>query len=236
MSVASEGGPERRGAERYPRAGPGPATLLLNELYLSLQGEGPEQGFPTVLLRLAGCNLRCSYCDSAYAFFEGRRVSLAEAVERTLSFGVKRVLVTGGEPMAQAATPALCRSLLGKGLSVSLETNGAYGLSSIPGRVVKVVDVKTPGSGEAGSFAAEILGQLGKKDVLKFVCTDRGDYLWSREFLGRHGLPGPPSAFFSPAWGRLEPAELAAWILEDKLPVRLQLQLHKVVWGEARGR
>ncbi len=223
------------GAKRYiKRAGAEP-TLLINEIYASLQGEGPEQGYPTVLLRLTGCNLRCTYCDSAFAFFKGERRTLRQVVEAVASFGIGRVLVTGGEPMAQRETPALCRALLRAGHSVSVETNGAYELAALPRRVLKVVDVKTPGSGEGGSFQPHLLEEMDRKDVLKFVCGSREDYLWSREFMARHGLPGPPSVLFSPVWGSLDPKDLAAWVLEDRLDARVQVQLHKVLWGNKRG-
>ncbi len=180
------------GAKRYLKRAEAEPTLLVNEIYASLQGEGPEQGYPTVLLRLTGCNLRCTYCDSAFAFFKGERRTLRSVVETVAAFGIGRVLVTGGEPMAQRETPALCRALLRAGHAVSIETNGAYELAALPRRVLKVVDVKTPGSGEGDSFQPYLLEQMDKKDVLKFVCGDRDDYLWSREFMASHGLPGPP--------------------------------------------
>lgn len=224
------------GAERYLKRVVTEPTLLVNEIYASLQGEGPEQGYPTVLLRLTGCNLRCTYCDSAFAFFKGDRMTLTQAVEKTASFGIPRVLVTGGEPMAQRETPALCRALLRRGHAVSIETNGAYELAALPGRVLKVVDVKTPGSGEGDSFQAFLLAQMDRKDVLKFVCRDRGDYLFAREFMARHRLPGPPGVLFSTVWGALAPKDLAAWVLEDRLDARVQVQLHKVLWGNSRKR
>ena len=229
--------PERpSGASRYLRRNLAEPTLLVNEIYASLQGEGPEQGYPTILLRLTGCNLRCSYCDSAFAFFKGERMRLSEVLERASSYGIERVLVTGGEPMAQRETPALCKALLKSGHSVSVETNGAYDLAALPKRVLKVVDVKTPGSGEGGSFQPALLKQMDHKDVLKFVCRDREDFLWTRAFLKRHCLPGPHPVILSPVWGSLEARDLAAWVLEDRLPVRVQVQLHKVLWGNKRGK
>ncbi len=227
--------PQAVGGERYLNRPQTEPTLLLNELYVSLQGEGPEQGYPTVLVRLTGCNLRCSYCDSAFAFFKGQRVALGEVVRRVTSHGIRRVLVTGGEPMAQAATPALCRALLEAGRAVSIETNGAYDLGCLPGEVLKVVDVKAPASGEGGSFQLPILDELDRKDVLKFVLSSREDYLWAVDFLVRHHLPGAAAVVFSPVWGLLNPAALAEWIAGDRLEVRLQLQLHKVLWGNKRG-
>jgi 7-carboxy-7-deazaguanine synthase len=235
MREASSKAGHVTGAARYARRRRPEPTLLVSEIYSSLQGEGPEQGYPTVLVRLTGCNLRCNYCDSAFAFYSGERRLLSEVVGAVKAAGLPRVLVTGGEPMAQAATPALCRALLGAGLSVSIETNGTYSLASLPRKILKVVDVKTPGSGEGGSFQESVLKQVDAKDLLKFVLTGREDYAWSRDFLRERSLPGAVQAAFSPVWGRLEPRELAAWILEDRLPVRLQLQLHKVLWGERRG-
>ena len=137
--------------------------------------------------------------------------------------------------MAQAATPALCRALLRAGLAVSMETNGAYSLAALPRKVLKVVDVKAPGSGQGESFQKRLLEEMEAKDLLKFVLSGREDYLWARDFLRRHALLGKIQAAFSPVWGRVDPKDLAAWVLEDRLPVRLQLQLHKVLWGDRRG-
>jgi 7-carboxy-7-deazaguanine synthase len=223
------------GAARYTKRALSEPTLLVNEIYASLQGEGPEQGYPTVLLRLTGCNLRCTYCDSAFAFYKGERRTLKSVVEEVAGHGISRVLVTGGEPMAQRETPALCRALLRAGHVVSIETNGAYDLGTLPKRVLKVVDVKTPASGEGDSFQPALLRQLDRKDVLKFVCKDRGDYLFAKDFMARHELPGPPTVTLSPAWGTLDPKDLAAWVMEDRLPARVQVQLHKVLWGNKRG-
>lgn len=225
------------GAERYPAPRAGEVTLLVNEVYASVQGEGPQTGYPTVLVRLTGCNLRCKYCDSAFAFFKGERVGLSALLRHIGDFGIQRVLVTGGEPMAQGGTPALCKALVRKGCKVSIETNGAYLLGTLPRAVVKVVDVKSPGSGEGGSFQESLLPTLGPKDALKFVLTSRADYLWARDFLARHDLGGPrgPELYFSPVWDKVAPADLAEWTVADRLPVRVQVQLHKVLWGETRG-
>ncbi|MEW6757168.1 MAG: radical SAM protein, partial [Acidobacteriota bacterium] len=178
----SDGG---SGASRYLGAKPPAASLLINEIYPCLQGEGPETGYPTVLVRLTGCNLRCLYCDSAFAYYEGERMSVDAVCARADGFGIPRVLVTGGEPMAQAATPALCGALLRGGHRVSVETSGAFSLKALPRDVLKVVDVKAPGSGEAGSFQAEILEDLSAKDALKFVLRGREDYLFALDFLQR---------------------------------------------------
>ncbi len=226
-----------KGAERYPRPRAGKITLLVNEIYASIQGEGPQTGFPTVLARLAGCNLRCSYCDSSHAFYEGERIELGALVERISSYRLRRVLVTGGEPMAQAGTPALCRALLRGRFKVSIETNGSYALESLPRQAVKVVDVKTPLSGAAESFQARILSSLAPKDALKFVVAGKKDYLWSRDFILNNGLQakGSPQLLFSPVWGEIKPADLAGWVLRDRLEARVQVQLHKVLWGNRRG-
>jgi 7-carboxy-7-deazaguanine synthase len=226
-----------RGAARYLGERPEAASLLVNEVYASLQGEGPETGYPTVLVRLTGCNLRCRYCDSAFAFFKGERISLEEVCERVAGFGIRRVLVTGGEPMAQAATPALCRALLRSGHDVSIETGGAFTLEALPREVVKVVDVKTPGSGEVESFQEVILDGLERKDALKFVLCGREDYLFALDFLKCHReAAGVPQVFFSPVWGELDPKDLAGWMVEDRAEARLMVQLHKVIWGAERGR
>ena len=223
------------GVERYRYGASRHATVLVNEIYASLQGEGPEQGFPTVLLRLTGCNLRCNYCDSTFSFFKGERMALDEIVASVGTHGIRRVLVTGGEPMAQAGTPDLCRALLEEGHDVSIETNGSFLLDALPSEVMKVVDVKTPGSGEGDSFEQEVLHGLKRRDALKFVCRNRADYDFTRAFMARYHLPGPPQVLISPVWGRVKPQELAAWILEDKLDARLQVQLHKVLWRDKRG-
>lgn len=230
---ASGAGPV--GLDRYRYDEERSATLLVNEIYASLQGEGPEQGYPTVLLRLTGCNLRCTYCDSAFSFFKGERRTLEQILASVSNHGIRRVLVTGGEPMAQAGTPGLCRALLDRGHDVSIETNGTFLLDSLPSEVLKVVDVKTPGSGEGDSFEPGVLHCLKDRDVLKFVCRDRADFDFTKAFMARYHLPGPPQVMISPVWGRIEAQELAAWILEDKVEARLQVQLHKVLWGDKRG-
>ena len=224
-----------RGAARYPRTRDCEPTLLVNETFLSIQGEGPEQGYPTFFIRLTGCNLRCTYCDSAYAFYHGTRRGLGDVVEEARRSGAVRVLVTGGEPLAQASAPRLCRDLIRAGLKVSVETNGSYGLAALPAAARRVVDVKTPGSGEGGSFLPSILGALHRGDALKFVLVDREDYLWTRDFLRAYTVPAGVETLLSPAWGKLDPGTLAGWLLEDRLSVRLQLQLHKMLWGYRRG-
>jgi len=226
---------EPRGAARDPRPDGGPLSLLVNETYRSIQGEGPLQGLPTFIIRLTGCNLRCRYCDTRYAYFEGERRSVAGLLEGAKESGARQVLVTGGEPLAQSGTPLLCGALLEDGFGVSLETNGSYIPDRLPPDVVKVVDVKTPGSGEDDSFAGEILELLGPRDSLKFVLTDRDDFEWARAWLLGHTLPAePPEVLFLPVWERLDVRDLACWILETGLHARLQVPLHRVLWGSRR--
>jgi 7-carboxy-7-deazaguanine synthase len=216
--------------------------MWVSGIYESIMGELPLQGYPAVVLRLAGCNLRCTYCDASEALVveEGKNKSLTvdQVVRKVRSFDRRMVLVTGGEPLSQVETPEVVRRLLSEGLEVVLETNGTYDVSCIPGRVTKVVDVKCPGSGSSGSFLVSILGVLGPHDRLKFVLRDREDYLWSLDFLKRHGLlldggrapgVGVPGILFSPVHGDLDPAEAARWILEDRVMVQLNFQLHKSI-------
>ena len=205
-------------------------------------GESPYQGSPCVVVRLAGCNLRCRYCDTPYALEadspRNREISVDRIVEEAADLGPSMILVTGGEPMCQEETPALISELLSGGFRVVLETNGTYDLSSLPERVVRVVDVKCPGSGEAGTFLTSNLKLMEFHDRLKFVVMDRQDYQWSLDFLERHGFDGrwgarwgsgKPGVLFSPAHGKLKPEVLGSWILEDGIEVQLNLQIHKYI-------
>lgn len=210
------------------------ANLRITEIFLSLQGESNTVGRPTVFVRTTGCPLRCTYCDTAYAFSGGTVSSLAEIVSRVRDYGVHWVTVTGGEPLAQAATPALLRLLCDAGLCVSLETSGALDVSAVDPRVVKVLDLKTPSSGESARNHWPNLALLGPADQIKFVIGDRVDYEWSRTQLTR--CPPATEILFSPVHGRLAPRDLADWIVADRLPVRFQIQLHKVLWGDEPGR
>lgn len=224
-----------KGVDRYPKPpADGEGSLLLNEIYKAVDGEGPWQGYPVVIVRLMGCNLRCSYCDSQFAWFEGKKIPLGSLIEKISGFGIGKVLVTGGEPLAQRGTPALLEQLIGLGFEVSLETNGSYPLESVPKEAVKIVDVKAPGSGAAGSFAEENLESLGKNDCLKFVLCSRQDYDWAKEFLDKHKNP-ECDIVFSPVWKELSPQDLAGWILDDCLDVRFAVQLHKTLYGDSRG-
>ena len=210
--------------------------LKLTEIFRSLQGEADAVGFPTVFVRLTGCPLRCGYCDTAYAFHGGQWWTLESILDRVRELESRHVCVTGGEPLAQPAVHPLLRSLCDAGYHVSIETSGAMPLGELDPRVVKVVDVKTPGSGEVARNRYEEFVHLQAKDQLKFVITDRGDYEWSREQLRAHELAARCTVLFSPSYAQLPARELADWILEDRLPVRFQVQLHKVLWGDVPGR
>jgi 7-carboxy-7-deazaguanine synthase len=210
--------------------------LKLSEIFYSLQGEAQFVGLPTVFVRLTGCPLRCQYCDTAYAFHGGDWWNLPDILEQVAQYRARDVCVTGGEPLAQRACLSLLRELCDRGFRVSLETSGALDVSNVDPRVSRVVDVKTPGSGEADRNLYPQLQSLKEPDQIKFVITSRADYEWSREKLRELALSERCGVLFSPSYGELEPRELAEWILADHLPVRFQLQLHKLLWGEARGR
>jgi len=207
-------------------------SVFVSEISPSIMGESPFQGHPCVILRLAGCGLRCRYCDTPYALevrpSRDRRMTVDQLAGEVTGIGLSLVLLTGGEPMDQEATPALIRELLSRGSRVVLETNGAVDLSTVPEAAIKVVDVKCPGSGESGSFLVANLSALGSGDRLKFVVSDRDDYLWSLDFLETHGIEGP-GVLFSPVHGKLAPGELAAWMIHDRISARLNLQIHKII-------
>jgi 7-carboxy-7-deazaguanine synthase len=210
--------------------------LRITETFVSLQGEADAVGWPTFFIRLTGCPLRCTYCDTTYAFHGGEWRDVDTLVRAALESGVRHVCVTGGEPLAQPRVLLLLERLCDAGLAVSLETAGSHDIGPVDPRVTRVVDVKTPGSGETARNRLENLALLAARDQLKFVIVDRADYDWSREFLRAHDVAARCTVLFSPGHGSLHPAELAGWILADRLPVRFQLQLHKVLWGEAPGR
>ncbi len=212
------------------------ATLRITEIFLSLQGESTTVGLPTVFVRTTGCPLRCGYCDTAYAFSGGTTISLAAILERVHAYGVPRVTVTGGEPLAQPATLDLMRALCDAGIAVSLETSGALDVSDVDRRVMKVVDIKTPDSGEVERNLWRNLATLVSPDQIKFVICSRADYEWSREQLAQLNLAAGVEVLFSPSHETLPARDLADWIVDDRLPVRLQMQLHKLLWGNTPGR
>jgi 7-carboxy-7-deazaguanine synthase len=210
--------------------------LKITEIFRSLQGEGDAVGFPTVFVRLTGCPLRCQYCDTAYAFTGGQWWTLEEILARVRALDARHVCVTGGEPLAQRNCLPLLARLCDAGFEVSLETSGALPVAEVDPRVRRVVDVKTPASGEMGRNLLEQLGELGARDQIKFVICDRGDYEWSRALVRERSLQQRSMVLFSPSYEQLPARQLADWILEDRLPVRMQLQLHKVLWGNQPGR
>jgi len=212
------------------------ARLKITEVFRSLQGEADTAGIPTVFVRLTGCPLRCQYCDTAYAFHGGEWATLEEIVQRVRDFDTPYVCVTGGEPLAQKGCVELLTRLCDAGLRVSLETSGAMSLADVDPRVVKVVDIKTPGSGEAARNRYEELRQLQAQDLVKFVICSRDDYEWSREQLKALQLAARCTVLFSPSHEQLPPGTLADWVLEDHLPVRFQIQLHKYLWGNVAGK
>ncbi|MCW9057374.1 MAG: 7-carboxy-7-deazaguanine synthase QueE [Gammaproteobacteria bacterium] len=210
--------------------------VRITEIFYSLQGESRTVGVPTVFVRLTGCPLRCGYCDTEYAFQGGHKMTVGEVLAEVSAWQPRYVTVTGGEPLAQKSCLPLLSRLCDAGYEVSLETSGALDVGGVDPRVVKVMDLKTPGSGECEHNRMENLRHLGPRDQVKFVICDRADYDWSRELIAREGLAQRCEVLFSPCHGRQDPAELADWILADRLPVRFQLQLHKYLWGDARGK
>ena len=213
-----------------------PERLRISEIFLSLQGESRSVGWPTVFIRLTGCPLRCGYCDTSYAFQGGEWMSLDDIVARTAAQGVQHVTVTGGEPLAQKACLPLLTRLCDAGYEVSLETSGALDVARVDPRVVKVMDLKTPGSGEVERNRYCNLEHLNPHDQIKFVLCDRTDYEWAKLQLVEYELPHICEVLFSPGQGRLAPRELADWIVADRLPVRFQIQLHKHLWGDLPGK
>lgn len=212
------------------------ASLKITEIFYSLQGESHTVGLPTVFVRLTGCPLRCGYCDSEYAFYGGERLSLDEILTKVASFKPRYVCVTGGEPLAQRECLPLLSQLCDAGYQVSLETSGALPVDLVDKRVVKVMDLKTPGSGEVARNHWNNLTSLTTQDQIKFVICNREDYDWARFKLAEHALETKVAeVLFSPSFGQIEPRTLAEWILADNLPVRFQLQLHKLLWNDAAG-
>jgi 7-carboxy-7-deazaguanine synthase len=210
--------------------------LRINEIFHSLQGEADCVGFPTVFVRLTGCPLRCQYCDTEYAFHAGEWLDLDAILLKVREMGARYVCVTGGEPLAQPNCLKLLERLCDAGFSVSLETSGALDVSAVDSRVSRVIDVKTPGSNEASRNRIENFAHLTPRDQLKFVICSRADYDWSKDFLRAHGLTERCRILFSPSYNEQSPTMLADWILADRLPVRFQMQLHKILWGDVPGK
>jgi len=209
--------------------------LRVSEIFFSIQGESSRAGLPTVFIRLTGCPLRCQYCDTTYAFTGGEWLSIGDIVEKTGAHPARWVTVTGGEPLAQSDCLELLRRLCDLGYGVSLETSGALDISAVDQRVMKVLDIKTPGSGEHRHNRFENLAFLDAKDEIKFVICNRDDYDWAKEILNAHRLTERVAVLFSPSSAQQDATSLGEWILADGLAVRLQLQLHKILWQDARG-
>ena len=213
-----------------------PDRLRINEIFHSLQGEADAVGFPTVFVRLTGCPLRCQYCDTEYAFHAGEWLDLETILDKVRNLGAQYVCVTGGEPLAQPNCLKLLTRLCDAGFKVSLETSGAMDIAPVDTRVARVVDVKTPGSNEAERNRVENFGLLTQHDQVKFVICSREDFDWSKAFMQEHSLPGRCQILFSPSYTQVPATVLADWILADRLPVRFQLQLHKILWGDIPGK
>ncbi|MEZ5544115.1 MAG: 7-carboxy-7-deazaguanine synthase QueE [Lysobacteraceae bacterium] len=209
--------------------------LRITEIFLSLQGEARHAGWPTVFIRLTGCPLRCGYCDTEYAFHGGQWHSIDSILETVRGYGVKHVCVTGGEPLAQKRCAILLERLCDEGREVSLETSGALDIGVTDTRVSRVVDIKTPGSGEVARNLWSNLEKLTAHDQIKFVICDRADYDWAVDVLRQRALDARCEVWFSPSKSQLDPRELADWIVADRLPVRFQMQLHKLLWNDEPG-
>jgi len=223
------------GAEAGPAADAGP-RLKIHEIFHSIQGESTFAGRPCVFVRLTGCQMRCVWCDTAHAFYDGDWASLDEIVERVASFGCPLVEITGGEPLLQPDVHPLMTRLCDAGFELLLETGGGLDISPVDPRVRRIVDVKCPASGESANNRWENLDALRPTDELKFVVSGRDDYEWAKRVIAERALVGRCPIHFSPVWGAVELPSLARWILEDRLPVRFSLQLHKQIWGaDAKG-
>ena len=210
-------------------------SLRITEIFHSLQGESTTVGLPTVFVRLTGCPLRCNYCDTAYAFNGGGMISIDDILMQVGAFGCEHVCVTGGEPLAQPNCIDLLKRLCDAGHSVSIETSGARDISAIDPRIMIVMDLKTPDSGECEKNMLTNLPYLKPTDQIKFVLCSQNDYQWARAMIAEHTLDKQTQLLFSPSWGQLNPTTLADWIINDRVPVRFQLQLHKILWNDAPG-
>ncbi|MBC8282331.1 MAG: radical SAM protein [Nitrospinae bacterium] len=206
--------------------------IKINEIYLSVQGESSYTGLPCVFVRLTGCNLRCTWCDTAYAFHEGITLSIDETVDEVEKYGVNLVEITGGEPLMQENVYPLMNKLIEKGYRVLLETGGSLSLKKVPENVIIIMDIKCPGSGEHDKNNLDNLKLLGPQDEVKFVILNRQDYEWSRDLIRKYKINEISHILLSPVFDKLELKEMVKWILEDQLPVRLQTQLHKIIWDK----
>ena len=235
MGAASTAAPAAVAAQ--DPAGLDPARRLkLTEIFLSIQGESTLVGLPTVFVRLTGCPLRCHYCDTAYAFHGGAWQGFDQIMDRIRDLGARQVCVTGGEPLAQRNVVPFMRALCDAGFTVSLETSGAMDVAEVDPRVIKVLDLKTPASGEQQRNRWDNLSHLGPLDQVKFVVCDRADFHWALGVIAEHGLDQRSQVLLSPSYGQVNPADLADWLLNSGVQARMQLQLHKLVWGEEPGR
>ena len=206
--------------------------IKINEIYLSVQGESTYTGLPCIFIRLTGCNLRCSWCDTAYAFHEGKNMSIDEILQKVANFGIHLVEITGGEPLMQDNVYILMRRLIESGYKVMLETGGSISLERVPKEVIKIMDLKCPGSGEQEKNNLDNLKLLVPHDEVKFVILDKKDYEWSRDIIKRYKINETAHILISPVFDKLELKEIVKWILKDRLPVRLQTQLHKIIWDK----
>ena len=205
-------------------------SVVVNEVYASIQGESSYAGLPCVFVRLTGCNLRCTYCDTEYAFFDGERRMVADVVDQVRQFGIPLVEITGGEPLLQKDCVALAERLLDSGLTVLIETSGAQPIGVLPAGVIRIMDIKCPTSGESDKMDWSNLGCLTRRDEVKFVIGDRNDYEWAKRVIDQRKLVEKSPILMSTVFGAVQPRDVAAWILEDRLPVRFQLQMHKYIW------
>ncbi|MFL2555828.1 MAG: 7-carboxy-7-deazaguanine synthase QueE [Gammaproteobacteria bacterium] len=210
--------------------------LIINEIFYSIQGESSRVGLPTTFIRLTGCPLRCQYCDTEYAFTDGEKMKIETILDKVKKFPTKYITVTGGEPLAQKSCNKLLESLCNNGYDVSLETSGSIDVSNVDKRIKKIVDIKTPGSSEVEKNNYENLKYLTIRDEIKFVICDRADYVWAKQKIIQEKMSSVCEICFSPVTETLAPSELANWILEDSLDVRMQIQLHKYLWGDTPGK
>ena len=206
--------------------------LKINEIYASIQGESSHTGLPCIFIRLTGCNLRCSWCDTAYAFHDGENLTLEETLQKVEAFKLPLVEITGGEPLMQEDVYPLMQALLKNGYQVMLETGGSLPIDKVPEKIIKILDLKCPGSGEEKKNHLENLKFLSPHDEVKFVLLDRADYEWSRNLIQKYDMASSAQILFSPVYDKLALKDLSQWILEDRLPVRLQTQLHKIIWSK----